>query len=273
MPLPAKPLRLCVFGDSHIGCIKQAVTAGMVKDSKKVDVEFWGADGPQFRGLDLVDQTLVPRRGAKAKVELVNGRGRAVLDPKDFDAVLFVGVRIRTFEFFAPNLHLLGQPDGFLSDAVLFRACQGWLTRHRFYRAAKAFAESQSAQIFLTPCSFPTEGFRALQTAGFDLAAKATKKTRDRFWHHLTGIAAKDGITLIPQPEKSVVGGCTTGAAFAIEDAVKLNDPVHRNPVYGAEILQAALDIALKGAKSRKSAASDPKAHAKPAQPAEVSLG
>jgi hypothetical protein len=228
-----------------MGCIKNALNAGLVKTRKNVEFEFWGADGPRFRELDLENGILVPRPGAVATVKLVNGQGRDVLDPGSFDAILFMSVRLRAFEFFAPHLHRMQQSGEFLSSAVLERACSDWITPRRFYLVARSFAAAGKAGIAIAPCSFPTEGFPNLLPPEYSDAVKAGKAQRAELWHRLTRIAAADRIALIPQPDATVTNGCLTHKHFAVEDAVNKNDPVHRSPGYGALILKAAIDALI----------------------------
>ena len=138
MPSPRKRKSLCIFGDSQIGCIKLALTQKQYSTRRLIDFEFWGADGPRFRGLNLKDGKLVPRPEDLKTVQMVNGNGKDVLDPADFDVILFMGVRIRAINFFKPHLHRMQQADGYLSSAAFAQCCKDWLPRQRFYRAAKA---------------------------------------------------------------------------------------------------------------------------------------
>ncbi|MCP5071976.1 MAG: hypothetical protein GY947_01610 [Rhodobacteraceae bacterium] len=242
MPSPRKRKTLCIFGDSQIGCIKLALTQKLFTTRKHLDFEFWGADGPRFRGLDLVDDRLVPRPAVLKTVQMVNGNSHDVLDPADFDAILFMGVRIRTLDFFEPHLHRMqaGEP---ISEAVFQAASDDWLPRHRFYRAAKAFAAKGRAKIVLAPGSFPTLGFESLLAPEYAKARDAVADQRGTIWAQLKKTAACDGIILLPQPEETVSSGCMTKEEYGRVNVASAElDPSHRNPQYGALLLERVVE-------------------------------
>lgn len=238
MPSPNSRKTLCVFGDSHIGCMKMALTEKKFTTQHALDFEFWGADGPRFRSLDLVGSTLVPRLDAIETVRMVNGKGKDILDPRDFEAILFMAARTRVQEFFPGLLHRMKQADGFITQAVFRQICHDWLTKHRFYRAAKAMAETGSAQIFLAPTSFLTEG---ADIGGHSGALQAGSADRKKIWDELVRVAAGDGIILIPQPEETVVNGCMSRKEYAAIIADGRYDPVHRNSDYAALLFEALI--------------------------------
>ena len=242
MPLPHSPKKLCIFGDSHIGCMKIALTEGIFTTRHALDFEFWGADGPRFRALDLVGSTVVPRPEVLKTVLMVNGKGKEVLDPVEFDAILFMAARVRSQDLFTPLLHRMQQADGFISNAVFRQICQDWLPRNRGYRTAKAMAATKTANIFLAPTTFTTEGFENQLSDKQRGAFSALPQDRDRIWQELTRIAADDGITLIPQPEETVVNGCMTRKEYANTLTTGGIDPVHRNPKYAALLLGKVVD-------------------------------
>ena len=51
--------RLCIFGDSHYACLKQAEVQGLV-DVSGVDLEYWGHVGGRFRYLEVRDGAIHP---------------------------------------------------------------------------------------------------------------------------------------------------------------------------------------------------------------------
>ena len=242
MPSPSKRKNLCIFGDSHIGCVKNALTQKIFKSRRALDFEFWGADGPRFRGLDLEGSTIVPRAEVLETVRLVNGKGRDILDPADFDAILFMGARIRTHEFFEPHLHRMQQVDGYLSDAVFRQNCEDWLPKNRFYRAAKAMAAVGHGRIFFAPTTFLTEGFEAQITKGCQDAVQASAGDRQKIWAELIRVAANDGIDLMPQSEETIANGCMTKRTYSNVLSNGEFDPVHRNPEYAAILLKDVVD-------------------------------
>jgi len=242
MPSPSKRKTLCIFGDSHIGCMKTALTEKKFTTRRALDFEFWGADGPRFRGLDLVGTTLVPRPDVVETVLMVNGKGKAILDPADFNAILYMAARTRIQEFFPAMLHQMQQADGFMSRAVFEQTCRDWLPKHRFYRAAKAMAKTGTAKIYLAPTSFLSEGSEAMVVGDKTGALKASPEQRQEIWDELVRVAAEDDITLIPQPEETVINGCMSRKEYAAVLSDGQVDPVHRNADYAALLLKNLVD-------------------------------
>lgn len=235
-------MRLCIFGDSHLGCGKAALDAGLV-DTDGVDVEFWGADGPLFRQLEMVGGEVHATPEAAERIALVNGRGRTVLSPTDFDMMLVLGARLRTFEFFAPSLHLVRQAGIAASEAVARKATATWMEGTRAYRFARSFAQADACRVVFAPVPFPTEGVLTDPFAGIPLAAEAEEQDLDRIWAPILEKAAADGVTMIRQPAETVTQGCLTKRDYGVENAVAAKDAVHKNGAYGALILTEAIAI------------------------------
>jgi len=169
----------------------------------------------------------------------VNGLGKAFLDPKDFDAIVFMAARIKTEELFPPLLHLLQPTYGGVSKAVILHTCIDWLSGLRFYQDAKAMAASGNARIFLAPTPFVSEGSEDLFVNKYPNALKAEKKHRQEIWNGLAQVVAGDGITLISQPEETVINGCMTRKEFSGVTADGGINWAHRNARYAALLFKA----------------------------------
>lgn len=58
-PADASASSLCIFGDSHLASLKQALDQGLL-DPAGANVEFWGAYGPCFRQLRYREGAICP---------------------------------------------------------------------------------------------------------------------------------------------------------------------------------------------------------------------
>jgi hypothetical protein len=230
---------ICVFGDSHIACIKHAL------DENRVSVpfgrlEFWGASGPSFRGIHLKDRRLQPlTEDAQEQVKMISGTGRGSLAPEDFDVFLFVGSRLRAQSYIVPMLWRAQDEAGYLSQAVRDAVLERWLTGCRSYRAARAFAASGKTRVFFAPASFMNDQVLDEKVVARSINQQATAAERSALWEGVAQRMDRDGITLIAQPEQTVTRGCLTRIEYASSRAIELQDPVHKNGAFGALILKA----------------------------------
>lgn len=240
MPSPAEMPALCVIGDSHLGSLRRAVDAGLVR-FPGLRVEFWGATGPQFRQIDMKDGVIRARGPAREMVRRVNARGRTEIRAEDFPVYLFYGARLRVAEFFAPFLHRKHIATGFQSRAVLDACADRFLRATRAFRIAAGLAET-GAEVQFAPAPFPTAGVVDLTEQGQILyrhpdAVHAEPADRDRLWQVLCDRCAASGVNLIRQPEDTVVDGIQTDPCYAIERAVENGDPGHKSPEFAARLL------------------------------------
>ena len=249
MPSPSK--RICVFGDSHFACVKYAFDAGLV-DTRGFEVEFWGNIGRRFRYLtwrndqiETVDQ-FSAKRFAKTNVH-----GRQVLNARDFDAILFMGCRIGLFRLFPELLHRRRRPENFVSSGVERRLVRDTLRSSPPYEFAVNMAAQQAAKILIFPTPLNTDGFEETIPETFAAAREADAEDRRAVWDRIGAEMQADGITLIPQPDHTVVNGCCTDTRYAVRDYVAREDPTHKNPEFGALIFEEALTV-LRGAEQSR---------------------
>ena len=227
---------VCFFGDSHLACLKLALDEG-VKDAKKYDIEFWGAAGPAFRKLRWRDGAIHPDAEAMEAVQLINQTGRATLDPGDFDVIVFHACRLRAFNYLSEFLETNMGEDAFVSAAVRRASLESWLESIRAFRMARAFAKAGKARIYFTTVPFPTDGIGPDLLADKPNAARAKTKDRKPLWLELRAVFEDLGITLIRQPEETIVRGCMTHPNCALPSADELADSAHKNAHYGALVL------------------------------------
>lgn len=234
--------RLAIFGDSHYACLRQAHRLGLV-DVSGAEIEYWGHVGRRFNFLELRDGAIVPTDDFTAnRFAKFNEKGRRFLPAADFDMILFAGTRTYLALPFRHILH--AQAHGpFLSSGLGKRCLRDHLALQSGYRLARGLAATDTARIVLSPVGFPTEGQPAMAARTTPEVRAATRAVRARLWQQVAEIAAEDGITLIPQPDETVIDGLFTRAGFAVDGYLEKKDFEHRNPAYGALILERAMAI------------------------------
>jgi hypothetical protein len=234
--------RVCVFGDSHYACLKQAEVQGLA-DVSGLDLEYWGHVGTRFRHLAFRDGAIHPtddftaRRFAK-----FNARGRMFLPAADFDAILVMGARVYVGPVMLAVMHARCHGP-FVSSGLMRRMLTGRLHGQAGYKLAAGLARTGRAQVLLAPVAFPTENPLPKPPLLTPEVTALGPDLRAEMWQILTDAAAEDGVTLLPQPEDSVTDACCTRAAFAVDGHVAKKDYEHKNPAYGALIWTAALPI------------------------------
>lgn len=235
--------RLCIFGDSHYACLKQAEVQGLV-DVTGVDLEYWGHVGGRFHHLEYRDGAVRPlddftaRRFAK-----FNAKGRMVLPAADFDTIHVTGARVYVWRLFHQILRGLAEGP-FVSSGLVRRVLADGLRGQSGYRLAAGLASTGTARVVLSPVAFYTADparFADLVTPG--MAALIPAQVPE-FWGILRTVAAEDGITLLPQPDDTVSAGLFTDPAYAVANHVEKRDHEHHNAGYGALILARAVQVA-----------------------------
>jgi hypothetical protein len=238
--------RLCIFGDSHYACLKQAEVQGLV-DVSGVELEYWGHVGGRFRYLEFRDGAVHPlddftaRRFAK-----FNAKGRMFLPAAEFDTLLVAGARCYVWRLFHQVLR--GLTEGpFLSSGLARRVLTDGLRGQRGYRLAAGLAATRTARILLSPIAYYTaDPDRLADMVTPEMAALIPDRVPE-FWNILKEAAAEDGIELLCQPEETVTAGLFTDEAFAVANHIEKRDYEHHNAAYGALILSRAVQIARRG--------------------------
>ncbi|MDP3193941.1 hypothetical protein [Tabrizicola sp.] len=233
--------RLCVFGDSHYACVRQAEVQGLV-DVRGVALEYWGHVGSRFRHLEVRDGTIHPLDEFTAqRFAKFNALGRTFLPAADFDAILVAGARVYVWRMFHRLLQRLSEGP-FVSQGLQQRILTDSLRGQAGYRLAAGLAATGTARVLLAPVAYYTaspERFAATITP--QMAAILQDKLPG-FWAVLAETAARDGIELIPQPQETVVDGLFTDPAYAVQGHIEKQDYEHHNAAYGAVILAQALE-------------------------------
>jgi hypothetical protein len=234
---PITPKRVMIFGDSHMACVRLALNAKPARLAPH-DVEFWGTVGHRFRHISLKHGAIVPDDDFTAKrFSVVNRLGRSELRPDDFDAVVFTGCRTRVDGLFMEFLHRARDPALFLSSGVKRAMIAGHLRSLYPYQFAMDFARQARARILYAPVSFQLVGHPHPVLETFPDAVQGTATERAAIWALVRDVMTEDGITLLAQPDRTVVEGSFTKSDFATRHAAT-GDSTHKNAAYGALILR-----------------------------------
>ena len=234
--------RFCIFGDSHYACLKQAEVQGLV-DVSGVELEYWGHVGGRFLYLRAQDGAIYPKDDFTAmRFAKFNAKGRTFLPAADFDAILVMGARVYIWRLFQRVLTLLSSGP-LVSEGLVRRILTDDLRRHIGYQLARGLAESGTARILLAPTAYYTEGAAHLAAAVPPDVAALVPDRVPGFWRVLEEVAAEDGITLLRQPEETVVQGIFTGVAYAVDGHERKQDYEHHNAAFGAAVLARVMPI------------------------------
>lgn len=238
--------RLCIFGDSHYACLKQAEVQGLV-DVSGVDLEYWGHVGGRFRFLEVRDGAIHPLDDFTAqRFAKFNARGRTFLPASEFDAIHVTGARVYVWGLFVRVLVALAEGP-FVSSGLVRRMLSDGLRGQSGYRLAAGLAATGTARILLSPVAFYTAIPPAHANAITPAIAALIPERLPQFWEILKEAAAGDGIHLLRQPTETVTEGLYTDPAYAVEDHVAKADYEHHNAAYGALILARAIGLARQG--------------------------
>ncbi len=234
--------RFCIFGDSHYACLKQAEVQGLV-DVSGVDLEYWGHVGGRFRFLRVRDGAIHPTDEFTAmRFAKFNAKGRTFLPAADFDVILVMGARVYVWPLFKRVLTLLSAGP-LLSEGLQRRILTDDLRRLQGYQLARGLAADGTARILLAPTAYATENAPQLARAFPPEVAVLIAERVPEFWRVLEAVAAEDGITLLRQPEQTVVDGIFTGVEYAVDDHLRKQDFEHHNAAFGAAVLSQVMPI------------------------------
>lgn len=233
----APRLRVCLYGDSHLGALRLAVNDGY-KVPSDVDVTYFGADGPNFRKLRHVGDGVQADQELIENGHLVNTDGRHGIEPTDFDAIFFTGSRLKVVDYCRVVM-----PGRLHRDQRLSRAVQNCITKNvlegcRSVRIARSLSANGTPFVAFSPFGFYNEGLPAAEAMGEENGLSATtKEDRDFLNNTMSDRMARWGLKMIPQPEQTVTKGCMTKIEYAVDGAMESGDAVHKNAAYGKLLL------------------------------------
>ncbi|MBN2906918.1 MAG: hypothetical protein JXJ18_09445 [Rhodobacteraceae bacterium] len=224
-------MRVMLFGDSHLAALKNGLAQVAVPDG--VEVSFWGTPGNRFRNISWRDGQIVPddARTAEAFARF-GGQGLTRLDPADYDAVVFVGARIRPGAVLPDLLHCLAHPTRHLTPPYMGLVLAEHFLQHTTYQMACNMARDGKTRVLMNMISLETDG-KSKKPRQYQIARGASHDHVALLWDITREILAQDDMTFIAQPLDTVVDGFYTDARYGVEG----EDAVHKNADYGARIL------------------------------------
>lgn len=235
-------MRVVLFGDSHLAAVRNGLNALAVPDG--IELEFWGTAGHRFRHISWKEDKIVPDDASTAAAfARFNRNGMTELDPALFDAVVFVGARIRPGPVLPDLLNNLAHPARHLTRDYMRHVLADHFRAYNTYRMARDMAQTGKTRVLMAPVSLETEG-KSGRPRRFTVARRATDAHVAILWDLTRQILAEDGITFIPQPLASITKGYYTKAEYGVEG----KDSAHKNPEYGALVLREVLSALAGGA-------------------------
>jgi hypothetical protein len=239
---PVPDRHVCVFGDSHYACLRQAHVDGLA-DLSGLDLEYWGHVGTRFRHLALRDGAIHPTDAFTARrFAQYNERGRLFLPAADFDAILVMGARVYVGYVMMAQMHARCHGP-FVSSGLMRRMLTDHLRHQSGYRLAAGLAATGTARILLAPVSFLIRDPMPRPAWLTPEVTALGPELRAAMWGILVDTAAEDGITLLPQAEDTVTDAICTRPDFAVQDHVDRKDYEHKNAAYGARVWAQALPL------------------------------
>jgi hypothetical protein len=212
---------------------------------------FVGAPAAGLRGLRAENSTTLVAQGAKLRrwVQRTSG-GLKVIDLTKFDVIVIYGLGLRSRDGlialteFQPATVRFDDTSRLISESAFSALLASGFSRSTAMHVLN-LVKGCGKPIILAPAPLPNENL--LSRPNFDwmktkegqrAAAWATEVAR-RNWR---AMAQDAGVSLLLQPEDTIVGGCLTRKKYAV-GASRLSgrdyndDPTHLNPQFGKCVL------------------------------------
>lgn len=228
-------MKIMLFGDSHLAAVRSGLPLVDIPDG--VDLQFWGTAGHRFRNISWVDGKIVPddEKAANAFAKF-NAEGARELDPSKYDAVAFIGARIRPGAVVPDLLNHIAHPDRYLTRDYIQLVLAEHVLKHSTYQLARSMAATGKTRVLMNLISFDTSG-KAPTPRRYSFARRASQNDLALLEDLTREILAQDKISYVPQPLETVVDGYYTDAKFGLDN----DDAVHKNAEYGAVLLREIL--------------------------------
>lgn len=229
-------MKVMLFGDSHLAAVRSGLS--LVDIPQGLDLEFWGTAGNRFRHISWVDGKIVPDDEKAANAfSRFNQHGKRELDPSLYDAVVFIGARIRPGAVVPDLLNHIAHPDRYLTRDYIQLVLAEHFLNHTTYQMARLMAATGKTRVLMNMISFYTYG-KAPTPRRYTIARRASRNDLALLDELNTEILRQDNITHVGQPLDTIAHGCYTDAKFGLAS----DDYVHKNAEYGAVILRKILD-------------------------------
>lgn len=228
-------MKVMLFGDSHLAAVRSGLP--LVDIPEGMDLEFWGTAGNRFRHISWVDGKIVPddEKAAHAFSKF-NEHGRRELDPSLYDAVVFIGARIRPGAVVPDLLNHIAHPDRYLTRDYIQLVLAEHFLKHSTFQLARSMAATKKTRVLMNMISFDTNG-KAPTPRRYTIARRASQNDLALLDELNREILHQENITYVGQPLETIVNGYYTDAKFGLES----DDYVHKNAEYGALVLREVL--------------------------------
>jgi hypothetical protein len=245
--------RICVIGNSHVGCLKLAWNQAC-EQHPSTKLTFFAAPGQSAKDLIVTPTKITPGTHSLRKHFAMTSKSSGEIELDEFEVFLIVGL-LPTVPL-AANLALSYAPDTLSDVRSDYRVSEGLFieTLVHSYRATVSF---QIARLIRTPqhrrrvyiCADPlpseqiAKAFENWSTLGTSRNGAALKQLSDQ----AALLAAGDEFNLVRQPQSTSVNGLftkdfyCTGSVRLDEKAHRENDYFHMNTEFGLEILNTVL--------------------------------
>lgn len=225
-------MRVMLFGDSHLAAVRNGLDQFAAPE--EIEFEFWGTPGHRFRHISWRDGKIVPDDAETAAAfSRFNQSGLCELDPAQFDAVVFVGARIRPGAVIPDLLNHVAHPTRHLTREYMRQVLAEHYLNHSTYQMARAMAATRKTRVLMNMVSFETLG-KTGRPRAYKVARQASSEHVALMWDLTRQILDGHGITFVAQPVETVVEGYYTKPEYGLAG----KDAVHKNPAYGAMILR-----------------------------------
>ncbi len=251
-------MKVAIVGNSHLGCLNQALESGSVPVEENIDLVFWGAAGTDFP-LIRYEQGILKSPRPRYSL-LVSGGRYDDLPVRDFDVIVFYASQIDPFRF-ARRLAPLFEPGRGFSAAferqALAESLGNWWSglpvASLIGNIGREFPETRLL-VYPTPywspnCGlFPESYQRQLM---METIAKVTNHAAQRIAEH--------GGEFRRQPLETIEAGIFTrmdlskGSIKNVSGGVPHDDTdhVHMNRDYGLIVIHDIIDALTQGQASR----------------------
>lgn len=239
-------MKICVFGNSHLGALKIAANAAGSETRTPADFLFWGAAGKNFPEIKLVNGKLVSPTPAYSR-QVADGRVTD-LDVTRFDAIVLYGCHV-DFSRISNRVAILLQNSGNLSHGFRKEIVSDLLGKWWNGLGLIKMIPGLMSVIGARPCLFyphPLWSEGASSVTDLRLEVEILAEVHDLAQARLQPI----GVQMRRQPEMTVIGEIATKQQYSF-GSVKLNtqgaehpatDFVHMNQDYGALVLVDILE-------------------------------
>jgi hypothetical protein len=230
---------ICIFGNSHLGSLAQAVEGNARLAEAGHDTFYWGSAGSKFAQITYNNGVFTSPSPSEAR--LISGGRCEVMDARSADIIYFYGCTVAPLyeaKRIAVILKEAGQVSSGLRAAMLMEQVEQWW-------AAKAIRQWMedlrrdfpTKRILFSPQPLEAKNGNAL---GRTRDPALVKEIKDAVLNHCRSWSVRHGIEFCPQPPETVIEDLFTDPVY-VKDArmrhtgrlYSETDFVHMNAAYG----------------------------------------